>query len=91
MKTHRCSFTLPESLYDDLTTVSRGLGLSRSGVLVHVLGDSLHMMATAITDFHASGSTPEAALRLRGESVHKATAIYQDFIETLEVPEGRPQ
>ncbi len=89
MKSVRCSFTFPKTLHDDLTTISRGLGVSRSAILTNALGDSLHVMAEAITEFHAHGSTPEAALRLRGESVHKVDALYREFVDAIEHAEIR--
>jgi len=76
----RCTFTLPAQLYRDLCAVSMALGISRSALLVNVLGDTIHDMAVDLADFEAEGGGPGVVRRLRGQSIAKVESAYRDFI-----------
>jgi hypothetical protein len=81
----RCTFTLPHALYADISAVSMAMGVSRSALLVSVLGDSIQDMAIDIADARPE---PGVMLRLRGRSIDKVEALYQQFMEDMGEPEG---
>jgi hypothetical protein len=81
----RCTFTLPANLYKDLSSVSMAMGVSRSGLLVNVIGDSIHDMAVDLHDLYSSQPGPNVIRRLRGNSIAKVEEAYRDFlIETCQ-------
>lgn len=80
----RCTFTLPKSVSDDINTVAKGLHVSRSALVVNMLGDGVHDMASVVRQYRQLGETPEAALRLRGESVEKVKLLYGEFLDAVE-------
>ncbi len=83
-KSVRCTFTLPAALYRDLSSVSMAMGVSRSGLLVNVIGDSIHDMAVDLHDFYSSQPGPNVIRRLRGNSIAKVEEAYRDFLIEFE-------
>jgi hypothetical protein len=82
-KAVRCTFTLPANLYRDISSVSMAMGVSRSGLLVNVLGDSIHDMAVDLHDLYSSQPGPSVIRRLRGNSIARVEEAYREFmIET---------
>lgn len=79
-KSVRCTFTLPAELYRDISSVSMAMGISRSGLLVNVLGESIHDMAIDLHDLYASQAGPNVIRRLRGNSIAKVEEAYRDFM-----------
>lgn len=79
-KAVRCTFTLPAELYRDISSVSMAMGVSRSGLLVNVIGDSIHDMAIDLYDLYSSQPGPNVIRRLRGKSVAKVEEAYREFI-----------
>lgn len=63
----RVSFTLPDQVLDDLTYVSRRVGVSRSAVLSEVIGPAFSEMRRLLEDIR-DVSDSEEAVRLRGKS-----------------------
>lgn len=81
-KAVRCTFSLPPGLYRDLCAVSMAMGISRSGLLVNVLGDSIRDMAIDLNDLYSSQPGPNVIRRLRGNSIARVEEAYRDFIIT---------
>lgn len=83
MSNIRCTFTLPEELYQNICKISGSLGISKSALVALTLSDAVSLMVGVVSDFEEAGGTPEASLRLRGESVARVDAIYREFHGSL--------
>lgn len=81
--TKRLNLSMPADQYRELLFVARTLGVSASSLVVQVMGDSIHHMASVLGQVQAGEGTPSLVRRLRGESIGYIQSQYHQLLSEL--------
>ena len=84
MSTIRRTFTIPESMSNDIEKVAKSLGISQSALLSQIMEEPIRYMASLIDSYaqQTQETDPEqAAKRMRGQSVEHVEQLYREFQE----------
>ena len=80
--TKRLNLSLSPSLYNDVIYVSGVLGITASALICQTISEAVPHMANMLRGLEAT-PTPDAARRLRGESIEFIEGRYQDTLAEL--------
>jgi hypothetical protein len=83
--TYRCSFTLPQALAVDISTIAKALRMSQSALLTLLLTEPIEAIAKLVSLLppgQLSGPVPDDVVRrLRGESIGVLRRAVSDAVQ----------
>lgn len=82
--TKRLNLSIPSEQYQELLYVARTLGVSASSLVVQLMGDSVHHMATIMRQVKPGEATASTVRRLRGESIGYIQEQYHHLLTELD-------